>query len=188
MKSRPPLSGGRGLGVGGSYAAAVKSKPNDWHLEFFMDDHKLPLDLTIYGAVHQHEGRKKAGQVPSPNLFWQGVYTVKFKKVPGPTPPSECMFCHVARRLVLADYCAARGDDLGSRSRSPTPPLSSLPEDAPHGKILRLLRVLHKLNVQESERPVTPGPRRMLPESAFVNNKLSAKLTRQLEEPMIVAR
>ncbi|KZT67358.1 hypothetical protein DAEQUDRAFT_673424 [Daedalea quercina L-15889] len=170
-KSRPPISGGRGFAsTGASYAAAVKSKPNDWHLEFFMDDHKLPLDLTIYGAVHQHEGRKKSGQAPSPSLFWQGVYTVKFKKVPGPAPLSD-----------------SRGDELGSRSRSPTPPLSSLPEDAPHGKILRLLRVLHKLNVQESERPAIPGYRRALPESAFVNNKLTAKLTRQLEEPMIVA-
>ena len=120
MKSRPPLSGGRGLGVGGSYAAAVKSKPNDWHLEFFMDDHKLPLDLTIYGAVHQHEGRKKAGQVPSPNLFWQGVYTVKFKKVPGPTPPSECMFCHVARRwflLIIVQPGATTWDRAAARQR-----------------------------------------------------------------------
>ncbi|TFY68826.1 hypothetical protein EVJ58_g785 [Rhodofomes roseus] len=170
VKSRPPLSGRNTGSTGGSYAAAVKSKPNDWHLEFFMDDHKLPLDLTIYGAVHQQEGRKKSGQALSPSLFWQGVYTVKFKKVPGPVPLSE-----------------SRSDEFGSRSRSPTPPLSSLPEDAPHGKILRLLRVLHKLNVQESERPAVPGFKHVLPESAFVNNKLTAKLTRQLEEPMIVA-
>ncbi|TFY76514.1 hypothetical protein EWM64_g7498, partial [Hericium alpestre] len=73
----------------------------------------------------------------------------------------------------------------GARSRSPTPSLSSLPEDAPHAKILRLLRVLHKLNVIEAERP--EAVKRSLPESAFVNNKLTAKLTRQLEEPMIVA-
>jgi hypothetical protein len=73
-----------------------------------------------------------------------------------------------------------------TRSRSPTPSLSSLPEDAPHAKILRLLRVLHRLNVVEAERQHHPS--RSLPESAFVNNKLSAKLTRQLEEPMIVAR
>jgi E3 ubiquitin-protein ligase TRIP12 len=43
--------------------------------------------------------------------------------------------------------------------------------------------VLHKLNAQSSDRPG-----RRLPESGFVNNKLTAKLTRQLEEPMIVAR
>jgi E3 ubiquitin-protein ligase TRIP12 len=71
-----------------SYAAALKAKPADWHLEFFMDDSPLPLDLTIYGAIHQHEMRKRSGPVAL-NLIWQGVYTVKFKRVPGPLP-SEC--------------------------------------------------------------------------------------------------
>ncbi|KAI0924248.1 hypothetical protein AcW2_005179 [Taiwanofungus camphoratus] len=153
-----------------SYAAALKAKPSDWHLEFYMDDHKLPLDLTIYGAIHQHEARKKSGSVLPPSMIWQGVYSIKFKKVPGPAPPSE-----------------ARGDDITFRSRSPGPTLSSLPDDAPHAKILRLLRVLHKLNTQENERAAVPGAKHVLPESAFVNNKLTAKLTRQLEEPMIVA-
>ena len=65
-----------------SYAAALKAKPNDWHLEFSMDDQPLPLDLTIYGAIHQSEMRKKSTALP-PSLVWQGVYTIKFKKVPG---------------------------------------------------------------------------------------------------------
>ncbi|KAF8623233.1 hypothetical protein AX15_006467 [Amanita polypyramis BW_CC] len=149
-----------------SYAAALKAKPTDWHLEFSMDDHILPLDLTIYGAIHQYETRKKSGTHPS--MFWQGMYTVKFKKVPGPATP---------------DY----GAENGSKVRSPSPSLSSLPEDAPHAKILRLLRVLHQLNVNEAERTVFAGEKRNLPEPAFINNKLTAKLTRQLEEPMIVA-
>lgn len=68
-----------------SYAAALKTKPSDWHLQFSMDDHILPLDLTIYGAIHQHEARKSGTSIPS-NLIWQGVYTIKFKKVPGPAP------------------------------------------------------------------------------------------------------
>lgn len=154
----------------GSYASALKAKQTDWHLEFSMDDHPLPLDLTIYGAIHQHELRKKKagpGSALPPHLLWQGVYTIKFKKVPGPAGGSS------------------ETSEPVARSRSPTPSLSSLPEDAPHAKILRLLRVLHKLNVVEAERQYHPN--RSLTESAFVNNKLSAKLTRQLEEPMIVA-
>lgn len=71
-----------------SYAAALKAKPSDWHLEFSMDDHILPLDLTIYGAMHQHEMRKRPGPIP-PGLIWQGIYTVKFKKVNGPQSSSE---------------------------------------------------------------------------------------------------
>ncbi|KAI0773262.1 hypothetical protein BD413DRAFT_656909 [Trametes elegans] len=155
-----------------SYAAALKAKPSDWHLEFSMDDHQLPLDLTVYGAIHQHELRKhKASGSPFlPSMIWQGVYSIKFKKVPGPLPSSD-----------------ARVDETGVRNRSPSPALSSLPEDAPHAKILRLLRVLHKLNALENERATPAAAKRILPPSAFVNNKLTAKLTRQLEEPMIVA-
>ncbi|THH12821.1 hypothetical protein EW146_g7335 [Bondarzewia mesenterica] len=172
-KEMPQTPTPRAIPSKGSYAAALKAKPAaDWHLEFSMDDHILPLDLTIYGAIHQHELRKKAAGSSSslpPSLLWQGVYTVKFKKVPGPAPSSE-----------------GRGEaSEASRSRSPTPILSSLPEDAPHAKILRLLRVLHKLSVKEAERPTIV--KRDLPESSFVNNKLTAKLSRQLEEPMIVA-
>ncbi|KAJ6520584.1 hypothetical protein DFH09DRAFT_1287453 [Mycena vulgaris] len=154
-----------------SYASALKAKLTDWHLEFSMDGQTLPLDLTIYGAMHQHEMRKKTGALP-PNLIWQGVYTVKFKKVPGPLPAADAR---------------PEGAEGSSKSRSPSPTLSSLPEDAPHAKILRLLRVLHQLNTLEAERSGFIGEKRNLPESAFVNNELTAKLTRQLEESMIVA-
>ncbi|KAI3602651.1 ubiquitin-protein ligase [Moniliophthora roreri] len=152
-----------------SYAAALKQKPSDWHLEFAMDDHILPLDLTIYGAIHQHEMRKKSGPL-QPSMLWQGVYTIKFKKVPGPIASTE-----------------TDSAEAGVKARSASPTLSCLAEDAPHAKILRLLRVLHKLNTLEAERSAFGGEKRNLPETAFVNNKLTAKLTRQLEEPMIVA-
>lgn len=73
-----------------------------------MDDHILPLDLTIYGAIHQHELRKKAAGVPSslpPSLLWQGIYTVKFKKVPGPAPTSspDGTFISLNRRELPTD-------------------------------------------------------------------------------------
>ena len=89
----------------------------------------------------------------------------------------------------MLNHRIARGDESISKpSRSPTPTLTSLPEDAPHAKILRLLRLLYHLNTAESERVALPSEKRHLPDSAFINNKLTAKLTRQLEEPMIVAR
>ncbi|EIW79108.1 hypothetical protein CONPUDRAFT_59237 [Coniophora puteana RWD-64-598 SS2] len=164
-----PFSSSRSAGAAmSSYAAALKSKPSDWHLEFTMDDQVLPLDLTIYGAIHQHELRSKSGNVSS-SALWQGLHTVKFKKVPGPPPAPEVR------------------DQVGHKVRSPSPTLSSLPEDAPHAKILRLLRVLHKLNASEMDKPTKPLDQRALDENAFINKKLSAKLTRQLEEPMIVA-
>lgn len=53
-----------------------------------MDDHVLPLDLTIYGAIHQHEARKNSGATASSSAIWQGVYPVKFRKIMAPAP--EC--------------------------------------------------------------------------------------------------
>jgi E3 ubiquitin-protein ligase TRIP12 len=87
-----------------SYAAALKAKPTDWHLEFSMDDHILPLDLTIYGAIHQHEMRKKTGALP-PSLIWQGVYTIKFKKVAGPLPSSDCTFMSLLPFRISSIFC-----------------------------------------------------------------------------------
>lgn len=89
FKDTPTVSTGRfGVASKSTYAAALKAKPVDWHLEFSMDDHVLPLDLTIYGAIHQQEMRKKSGNQPSSSM-WQGVYTVKFRKVNGPPPGPE---------------------------------------------------------------------------------------------------
>ncbi|THH11305.1 hypothetical protein EW145_g739 [Phellinidium pouzarii] len=148
-----------------SYAAALKNKSNDWHLEFTMDGHVLPLDMTIYGAVHQHEERKSPGGTIPSNMIWQGVYTVKYKKITGPRLTPET--------------------DPPSRARSPISPLTSLTDEASHSKILNLLRALHKLNADINVDDFLGA--HPLPETAFINNKLTAKLTRQLEEPMIVA-
>lgn len=79
--------------------------------------------------------------------------------------------------------------DLASAfDRASSPSASAVPDDSPHSKILRLLRVLHKINTEVEDRLAFEAAIDTLPESAFVNNKLTAKLTRQLEEPMIVAR
>ncbi|KAI5117508.1 hypothetical protein M0805_003913 [Coniferiporia weirii] len=150
-----------------SYAAALKNKGSDWHLEFNMDGHILPLDMTIYGAVHQHEARKSPGGTIPSNMIWQGVYTVKYKKVTGPRQVTETAV------------------DSPSRARSPVSSLASLPDEASYSKILKLLRVLHRLNADINDDSFSSA--RPLPETAFINNKLTAKLTRQLEEPMIVA-
>ncbi|GAB1518382.1 Ubiquitin fusion degradation protein 4 [Rhizoctonia solani] len=156
-----------------SYAAALKAKPTDWHLEFSMDGHVLPLDTTIYGAVHHHEARRAAasGSTSGSNVasltapsLWQGVYTVKYRKVPGPPPTQP----------------TARVETVSTSE-------STLSADLPHTQILRLLRVLHKMNLRVKDKMFTDTTAAVLAESAFINNKLTAKLTRQLEEPMIVA-
>ncbi|WVF68897.1 hypothetical protein IAT40_003670 [Kwoniella sp. CBS 6097] len=148
---------------GSSYAGAVKTAPSDWHLEFFVGGNKLSLDDTIYGAVHRN-------QDSIPDGGYGGVYnspvTINFKKVEGPAqtkPPLD--------------------------APSPASVESSFPAGlepgTPTSKILRLLRVVHNLSVDGKEIAGTDDA--TLNENLFINNKLTAKLTRQLEETMIIA-
>jgi E3 ubiquitin-protein ligase TRIP12 len=99
-----------------------------------------------------------------------------------------CCLLRIRILILYRDVGRSENSDSVTKNRSPSPTLSSLPEDSPHAKILRLLRVLCQLNTIEAERVVFVGDKRNLSDSAFVNNKLTAKLSRQLEEPMIVAR
>jgi E3 ubiquitin-protein ligase TRIP12 len=136
-----------------------------------MDGKDISLDTTIFGAVYQHEVR--SGNQLGSRGVWHNVYTVNFRKVPG-APVS--------------------GDDLAlpepSKIEKPLPEF--LAKDPKQATVLRLLSVLHQVNSEWAE---TLGQQEVhdveaaaaLANNLFVNNKLTAKLNRQLEEPMIVA-
>ncbi|KAK4050250.1 Ubiquitin fusion degradation protein 4 [Microbotryomycetes sp. JL201] len=159
-----------------SYAAALKAEPTDFHLEFTMGDQRVDLDTTVYGAVHMHESRTPEAQRRN---IWHSIFEVKFRKVAGPARPD--------------------GDHTSPSpfSRKTAPILekmpASVPEDSQQANILQLLWVLHKLNAdfveqqQQQRQQSNVSQPTGLAEVAFVNNKLTAKLNRQLEEPMIVA-
>ncbi|TKY88846.1 hypothetical protein EX895_002087 [Sporisorium graminicola] len=193
--SKPPPS---------SYASALQKKPTDWHLEFSIGSEKLSLDTTIYGAVHRFETAQARDQNQSSSSsvvnavsslhggsrhIWSNVYTVRYKKVPG----------------ADAKAAAEATPEPTSADNASVELPASIKEDAPYAKLLQLLAVLHSLNMEwrEASRAgaavapstvsdanghvVSHSMASALTESAFVNNKLTAKLNRQLEEPMIVA-
>ncbi|KAJ1019871.1 hypothetical protein NDA13_006094 [Ustilago tritici] len=175
-----------------SYASALQKKPTDWHLEFSLGSEKLTLDTTIYGAVHRFEtvqareqghSSSSTGATLSSSMYggsrhiWSNVYTVKYKKVSGSD----------------AKPAAESTPEPTSVESAAIELPASIKEDAPYAKLLQLLAVLHSLNMEWREvsragdKAITATPTSALAESAFVNNKLTAKLNRQLEEPMIVA-
>lgn len=101
--------------------------------------------------------------------MWSAIYTVTFKKVSGPAPTAS----------------ESDSPELSPRKDATLVALpDSIPADSQQAKILQLLGVLHALNSDYGD--VSDGAKG-LAEGAFVNNKLTAKLNRQLEEPMIVA-
>ncbi|WVR06423.1 hypothetical protein IAU60_003454 [Kwoniella sp. DSM 27419] len=149
---------------GSSYAGAVKTAPNDWHLQFAIGGQPLSLRDTVYGAVHRNKS-----SLPDAGGFvgaYGSAVTITYKKVEGP-----------AQNDGLAD--APSPGSAGSAF--PT----GLETNGVTSKILRLLRVVHNLSVEGRE--VYGRPDTSMNENLFVNNKLTAKLTRQLEETMILA-
>ncbi|KAK4687050.1 E3 ubiquitin-protein ligase TRIP12, partial [Tremellales sp. Uapishka_1] len=145
-----------------SYAGAVKTAPVNWHLEFTLNGVKISLDDTIYGAVHKSRSKDAPAQL---GVFGMPVM-FRFRKVDGPAPGKPAL-----------------------DAPSPGSVVSALPDSleagAPTSKILRLLRVVHNLSVEGRENGAPSDS--SIDEGLFVNNKLTAKLTRQLEETMIIA-
>lgn len=143
----------------GSYAAAVKTAPSDWHFQFKVGDQVLHGYDTIYGALHRalRSEPSRAGGLERQNI-WIMQPTIKFSKVQGPEPLPPCQ----PTEVVESDAADA----------SALPP--SLPAESPQAIVLRMLRVLHSAAKGADE-------------SMFINPKLTAKFIRQLEELVIVA-
>ncbi|PGH27778.1 hypothetical protein AJ80_00566 [Polytolypa hystricis UAMH7299] len=156
-----------------SYAAAMASIPQDWHIEFRIDDKPISNDTTVYRAVHHN--RERVADSPSRNV-WSAIHTIRFRRVQGPPPPEPSTL-------------TPSSSDL-SESKDLTYMPESLNMNPTTAAILQLLRILHGLNSQlddivaENKHPIKITTE---PLSQFINTKLTAKLNRQLEEPLIVA-
>ncbi|KAF2848624.1 hypothetical protein T440DRAFT_556460 [Plenodomus tracheiphilus IPT5] len=153
-----------------SYAAAVQSIPQDWHIEFSVNDQPLSNETTIYRAVHFSQAQ---GADVSNRTVWGATHTIKFKRVQGP-PPAESS--------SLTPPPDSKADALGMPASLSQHPVTS--------GILRLLSILHSLNAHLDDILLEKKEQVKLnaePLSQFVNTKLTAKLNRQLEEPLIVA-
>jgi E3 ubiquitin-protein ligase TRIP12 len=167
---QPPQGSLAATGRPFSYAAAVAATPQDWHIEFSIDDKQIPKDTTIYRAVYRSQGQSD----PSSRNMWSGVHSIKFKKVKGPPPASS---------LKSEEDSKAEN---GSASALP----ASLDKHPTTSGILSLLSILHELSANLDEvQSATSAASRLYPEplAAFINTKLTAKMNRQLEEPLIVA-
>lgn len=155
-----------------SYAAAIQAIPQDWHIEFSLGDKIIANETTIYRAVYNATG---AIDEQSSRSVWSGVHPIKFRRVPGPPPPEPSSLTQVA-------------DTNAEVTASGIP--ASLDKHPATSSILRLLNILHELNANLDDVLAENKDTLKLnaePLSQFVNTKLTAKLNRQLEEPLIVA-
>lgn len=154
----------------GARPAATTQVPHDWHIEFSIGDQVISNDMTIYRAVHLGRGQPEE---QSYRNVWATVHPIKFRRVPGPA--------------ILEGSLSPTPDHSQPAVAFP----ASLDKNKISSSILQLLSILHALNANledvfagdyEPNKPANPQPL-----SQFVNTKLTAKLNRQLEEPLIVA-
>ena len=155
-----------------SYAAAIQAVPQDWHIEFSIGEQPIPNETTIYRAVHYNRSQPDE---PAARNVWSAIHPVKFKRVSGPPPPEPSSL--------------TPPPEASSEMPSSGMPLS-LHKHPATSTILRLLNILHELNANLDD--VLDEKRENIklnaePMTQFVNTKLTAKLNRQLEEPLIVA-
>ncbi|KAF3761765.1 hypothetical protein M406DRAFT_266412 [Cryphonectria parasitica EP155] len=153
-----------------SYAAAIQSIPQDWHLEFSHQGKVVGNETTIYRAVQ----KMGSGDFSIRNV-WAQTHEIKIRRVSGP-PPAE----------ALSSVSTSSDDHESSDGNGP----ASLAKHPTTASILRLLKILHNLNANIDDVIVENKATLKLniePLSQFVNTKLTAKLNRQLEEPLIVA-
>jgi E3 ubiquitin-protein ligase TRIP12 len=154
-----------------SYAAALQQTPQDWHIEFSINGQPIDDETTIYRACHFNQA---AGQDVSARNIWSTTHTISYRKVEG--PPS-------ASKSLTPTTEAAAALENGA-----LPP--SLDKHPATASILRLMSILHHLNANLEEviaENKTGLKLNQEPLTQFVNTKLTAKLNRQLEEPLIVA-
>ncbi|EMR09222.1 hypothetical protein PNEG_02558 [Pneumocystis murina B123] len=150
-----------------SYSSALQTK-EDWCIRFEMNDEAIDPDSTIYSAIHRYNiqnGRESSD-------IWSFIYPVKFRKVPKP-----------------GDYENSREETIKTTDiRFETHDFSSY--NANTVLILKLLRVLYLLNINIRNildfNTFSNVVNMTLPLSSFVNPKLTAKINRQLEEPLVV--
>lgn len=153
-----------------SYAAAIQSVPQDWHLEFTHQNKIVSNDTTIYRAV-----QKMGSDDHTSRNVWAQTHEIKMRRVAGP-PPAETL-----------SFASAASDESEPGEGNAPASLAKYPTTA---AILRLLKILHNLNANIDDVIVENKATLKLniePLSQFVNTKLTAKLNRQLEEPLIVA-
>ncbi|KAK0641274.1 hypothetical protein B0T16DRAFT_335867 [Cercophora newfieldiana] len=155
-----------------SYAAAIQAVPQDWHIEFSLDGKVIPNETTIYRAVYNSSSN--SDDHLNRNI-WSAIHPIKFRRVPGPPPAESIAFAPSFDSSLDVD----ENGTPGSLAKSPVT-----------ASILRLLKKLHDLNANIDDVLVENKETLKVnvePLSQFVNTKLTAKLNRQLEEPLIVA-
>ena len=138
-----------------------KSKHGDYNIEFLINGEVIPIETTIYGAIHRAVQKDKHTNHPQSNKIWGDVHLVTFRKVSA----------EVSNDSQINQYNFTYDEhELDGYDKSIV-------------DVLKLLEALFKMNTLVVDSGIGKG----IPTKEFTNWKLAVKLNRQLEEPLVVA-
>lgn len=167
---KPPLD----TGPKTSYAGMLKSAPIDWHLRFQMEGQTLSPGATVFGAIF-----KSSSKASLSNELWSNLHTVTYRKVLGPAPDTcPSFYCDSQCILIAIVHTLAKDtvDDSGPCDLSVL-----VSKDSPYKGSLEFLHIINELNQQSSTET-------RLSKELFINQKLTSKLDRQLQDIVVCAR
>ncbi|KAK3805542.1 MAG: putative ubiquitin-protein ligase Ufd4 [Benniella sp.] len=158
-------------------SSASSSASSSWHIQFSLHGTPISTDMTVYGAIHAYE--RIHGKGSSQRIQYASTYPIKYKRVESPPPEQS---------TVHANSSSNSEVDLTFTSQMP----KEMPQNADYAPILGLLRVIRGLNddwrrFYAVDDQISKSNIQRLEPREFVNSKISAKVNRQLEEPLIVA-
>ncbi|XP_039615955.1 E3 ubiquitin-protein ligase TRIP12 isoform X3 [Polypterus senegalus] len=194
-----------------SLAAQFLNSGNVRHrLQFYIGDHLLPYNMTVYQAVRQfsiqaEEERESTDDESNPlgrAGIWTKTHTIWYKPVKEDEEGSKEIVGGKRGRAQTAPTKTSprnskKHDELWHDGVCPTvtnpleaylissPPESITFED-PSLDVILLLRVLHSISRYWFYLYDNAVCKEIIPTSEFINSKLTAKANRQLQDPLVI--
>lgn len=153
-------------------------------LGFYIDDHEISHSSLIFEALYKYEQEKANNYDLIPNI-WNQTYTVTYKKKSIQTTISSALNSSFSSE---GNNCADLNLPFSSYDNS------SFTAEDDTNIVLRLLGILNDFNSRYIEifdwiydTAADLGHIVSVPSGLFINSKITAKMNRQLDEPLIVA-
>lgn len=147
--------------VGNEEEHLKTEQPQKRSFEFIVDNEVVPMEMTIYGAIYRSL-QKFPDQVIDSSNIWSTLHNIQFRIVQRENEENSSSIL----QIIHGDNYDDSSSDCGVTSN-----------------ILSTLKSLFNIN-QLAMMSKTHSP---IPVEEFVNWKLTAKVNRQLEEPLVVA-
>ncbi|KAG9494467.1 hypothetical protein GDO78_002011 [Eleutherodactylus coqui] len=193
-----------------SLAAQFLNSGNVRHrLQFYIGDHLLPYNMTVYQAVRQYsiqteEERESTDDESNPlgrAGIWTKTHTIWYKPVREEEESKDTVGGKRGRAQTAPTKTSPRNskkhDELWHDGVCPkianpldnylisTPP-ENITFDDPSLDVVILLRVLHAISRYWHYLFDNAVCKEIIPTSEFINSKLTAKANRQLQDPLVI--